>query len=85
MGTVAVVDASHVEIDTKDGKKVSVVLNKETKCLRGKTSATAADIKVGDRIVVTAVEKGHKEIAREILLAPKDKDSFTEKPDPEKH
>ena len=35
--------------------------------------------------MVTAVEKGHKEIAREILLAPKDKDSFTEKPDPEKH
>ena len=36
MGTVAVVDASHVEIDTKDGKKVSVFLNKERSALEEK-------------------------------------------------
>ena len=80
MGTVAALDASHVEIETKDEKKkVSVLVNKETKYLRGKTPATAADIQIGDRIVVTVVEKEHKKIAREILLAPKDKESSPER------
>ena len=71
MGTVAAVDASQVEIDTKDGKKVSVVLNEDTKYLRGKTPVTAADIGIGERIVVTVVEKEGKKMAREILLPSK--------------
>ena len=74
MGTVAAVDATHVEIETKDRKKTSIVLNEKTKYLKGKTPAVAADIKVGDRIVVTVIEEGGKKTAREVLLAPTDKD-----------
>ncbi len=84
MGTVVAVDASHVEIETKDAKKVSVLVNKETKYLRGKTLVTAKDIKVGERIVVTVVEKEGKKIASEILLAPTDEKSAPEEKDPEK-
>ncbi len=70
MGTVTAVDASHVEIDTKDEKKVSILVTEDTKYMRGKEPATAADVKVGDRIVVTTIEKEGKKIAQEILLAP---------------
>ena len=69
MGTVTTVDASHVEIETADGKKTSVQLNKKTKYLKGKSPATAADIKVGDRIALTAVEKDGKPTATEVRLA----------------
>lgn len=71
MGTVAAVDANHVEIETKDGEKIPVLLNKETKYLRGKTKVAGTDIKVGERIVVIVVEKGDKKMAQEILLASK--------------
>ena len=69
MGTVTTVDASHVEIETADGKKTSVQLNKQTKYLKGKSPATAADIKVGDRIALTVVEKDGTPTAKEVRLA----------------
>ncbi len=47
LGTVAVVDRSHIEIKTKDGKTVSVQLDAETKYMSGKTAAAVADVKVG--------------------------------------
>ena len=42
--------------------------------MRGKEPATAADVKVGDRIVVTTIEKEGKKTAQEILLAPAHKE-----------
>lgn len=70
MGIVKAVDAAHMEIERKDGDKVSVSLNADTKYRRGKASVTAAEVKVGDRVVVTLVEKEGKKIAQEVLLAP---------------
>lgn len=69
MGTVAVVDATHIEIDTRDGKKESHPLTKETKYLKGKAPATAADVKVGTRVVLSVVEKDGKKSVTEVLLA----------------
>ncbi len=69
MGTVTAVEKAHLEVETKDGKKVSILLNKKTKYLKGKSPATAADIKVGDRIVLTVVEKDDKPTATEVRLA----------------
>lgn len=80
MGVVAAVDAGHVEIETKDAKKVSVLINKETKCLRGQKPASTTEIRIGERIVVTVVEKGGKQTAREILLAPTDKEPASLRP-----
>ena len=74
MGTVTAVDASHVEIETKDEKKVSILLTEDTNYMRGKEPASAADLKVGERIVVTTIEKEGKKTAQEILLAPAHKE-----------
>ena len=71
MGFVKAVDAAHIEIETKEGTKVSAILNEETKYHRGKAAATAADVKAGNRVVLTFVEKEGKKIAQEVLLAPR--------------
>lgn len=68
MGTVAVVDQTHLEIDAKDGEKVSVLLTPQTKYLKGKAAASVGDIKVGQRVVVTMVEEAGKKKATEVLL-----------------
>ena len=85
MGTVTTVDASHVEIETADGKKTSVQLNKKTKYLKGKSPATAADIKVGDRIAMTVVEKDGKPTAKEVRLAAADNEGKTSKREEQPH
>lgn len=68
MGTVAGIDATHIEVDATDGKKVSVLVTPETKYLKGKAPAGAADVKVGQRVVVTFAEEGGKKTAKEVLL-----------------
>ncbi len=60
MGTVQKVDKKLVEVKTQDEKTkeekvLSIVLNDKTEVLRGKRPVTAADIKAGERIVLTVV------------------------------
>ncbi len=69
MGTVAAVDAKHIDVTTKDKHKTTIWLDGETKFLRGKSSTTVGEVKVGERVVITTVEKEEKMIAREVLLA----------------
>jgi hypothetical protein len=59
MGTVTAVDATHVEVKTTAGKMVSMKLSDATtyKQEKGGAAATAADLKVGQRVLVDA--KGH--------------------------
>ena len=60
MGTVAVVHDNHIEVKTTDGSTATVSLTKDTKVLRGQSVLKAPDIRIGDRVVVTATEtKGH--------------------------
>ena len=68
MGTVTAVDASQLEVTTTDGKKATILLSEETKYLRGKSSVAAADIKIGERIVVTLIETDGKQTAKEVRL-----------------
>jgi hypothetical protein len=68
VGTLAVVDASHVEVKTQDGKTISVELNAETKYAKGKAAASAADLKVSQRVAVSYVEKDGKNVATQVLL-----------------
>ena len=68
MGTVAVVDQTHLEIDAKDGGKVSVLLTPQTKYFKGKVTASVGDVKVGHRVVVTMVEEAGKKKATEVLM-----------------
>lgn len=68
MGTVAVIDAAHIEVDTKDGKKESYPLTKDTKYLRGKAPAAIGDAKVGTRVVLSVVEQDGKKSVTEVLM-----------------
>jgi hypothetical protein len=75
MGTVKSVRDKHVEVEAKDGKVTVFMLADTTKILRGKVKAGAADIKVGERIVITGTTHegaGHPAgmlLAKEVRLA----------------
>jgi len=69
MGTVLAVDQNHIELTTKEEQKATFWLDGGTKILRGKSETTTSDVKVGERVVVTAVGKAGKMMALEVLLA----------------
>lgn len=52
MGVVSMLHENHLEVKAADGKTSTITLNEKTKIVRGKTRLTAADLKVGDRVVV---------------------------------
>ncbi|MEO8190086.1 MAG: hypothetical protein ABI682_07065 [Acidobacteriota bacterium] len=61
MGTVTAVDATHVEIKTKDGKSSSVPLSSATKYYKGskgKTAGAASALTVGTRVMVDLAKDG---------------------------
>ena len=59
MGTVTMAAADHVMLKDKDGKDVTVKVTKDTK-VKAKPAIKVEDIKVGTRVVVTAVEEKDK-------------------------
>jgi hypothetical protein len=56
MGTVSAVTAQQVDVKTTDGKTVSIALGAKTVYRQGKTKVDATVLKVGERVVVDAVE-----------------------------
>lgn len=72
MGTVTMAAADHVMLKDKDGKDATVTINKDTKFIRAKKAMKISDVKVGMRVVVTAVtdEDDDKSIAKVIELGP---------------
>jgi hypothetical protein len=59
MGTVTMAAADHVMLKDKDGKDVMVKVTKDTK-VKAKPAVKVEDIKIGSRIVITAVEEKDK-------------------------
>ena len=59
MGTVTMAAADHVMLKDKNGKDVMVKVTKYTK-VKARPSVKVQDIKVGSRIVITAVEEKDK-------------------------
>ena len=57
MGTVSSVQGNHVEVKDAGGKITMHMLDEKTKIRRGRTTLTAADIKVGDRVVLSITEQ----------------------------
>jgi hypothetical protein len=53
MGVVSMIHENHLEVTDLKDKKATFTLDARTKVLRGKTPLRAADIKVGERVVVT--------------------------------
>jgi hypothetical protein len=72
MGTVKAVDAQarKVDVTTRQGKVVTVLLDDKTKYLRGAASAEAKDLAVGERVVIDAGKEKGQLVAREIRLSP---------------
>ena len=60
MGTVSMVHENHLDVKDAKGKVTTVALDAKTKIRRGKAVAALADIKVGDRVVVTTLETKDK-------------------------
>ena len=56
MGTVSVVHQNHIEVKATDGTTSMFSTNEKTRILRGNAKVSADAIKVGERVVVTAVE-----------------------------
>lgn len=73
MGTVSMLHENHLEVKATDGKTSTITLTEKTKVLRGKAKLKVADIKPGERVVVTATETKGKDgkatmIATEVRL-----------------
>lgn len=70
MGTVTMAALDHVMLKDPQGKDVTILINTATKFIRAKKAMQADDMKVGMRIVVTAVtdKDDDKLIARSIEL-----------------
>ena len=66
MGTVTMAAADHVMLKDKDGKDVMVKVNKDTK-VKAKPAVKVEEIKVGTRIVVTAVEETDKSMTAKTI------------------
>jgi hypothetical protein len=67
-GTVSKVSPTSVTVQTTAGKTVEVGLTAKTTYSRDNKKATAADMKVGDRVVIDATEEAKKLTAAEIKL-----------------
>jgi hypothetical protein len=61
MGTVSVVHQNHLEVKTTDGKTSMITMNEKTRVLRGSAKVSADVVKVGERVVVTAIETKDKD------------------------
>lgn len=68
MGTVTMVDEKHVMVKTKEGKEVSVALTPQTKYVKGKTAASASDLKPNSRVVVSVGNGKEPLTATEVRL-----------------
>ena len=69
MGTVWVIHEHHLEVKATDGTISSITVNDKTKVFRGKTAMTLTEIRLGDRVVVTASSDAKGSLtAKEIRL-----------------
>lgn len=76
MGTVAAVDAKHIEVADKDGKKTSFQLTPETKYQHDTMAAEASHVAVGQRVVVVYEETKDKAlVAHQVLIGAQEKNA----------
>ena len=70
LGTVTMAASDHVMVKSPDGKVATVTFTKDTKFTQSKKAMKASDLKVGMRIVITAVtdDNDEKLIAQVIEL-----------------
>ena len=67
MGTVTTVHENHLEVKDVKGVVTTHTLDAKTKVRRDKTVLKMADIKAGDRVVVTYIESKDKATGKKIV------------------
>lgn len=72
MGTVKAVQAKErtIDVETREGKRVTVLVDDKTKYLRGTAAGKLADLVAGVRVVIDAGTVDGKLLAKEIRLGP---------------
>ena len=74
MGIFTAADAKHIEVKAKDGKLVSLAIdNKTTFKNQDGSAAKAADVSVGQRVMIDVDGEGDAKTAREVTLGAKAK------------
>lgn len=68
MGTITMAAADHVMLKTTEGKDVTIQVTKDTKVIKDKQAMKAQDIKVGARVVITAISVKDQTRAKEIRV-----------------
>ena len=63
MGTVSAVTPSQIEVTTTDGKTVFVAVNAKTVYKHGKAKADAKMLKIGERVVIEALQEQGAKVA----------------------
>ena len=66
MGTVTMAAVDHVMLKDKDGKDVMVKVTKSTK-VKAKPAVKVEELKVGTRVVITAVEEKDKSLTAKTI------------------
>jgi hypothetical protein len=74
MGTVSAVHKNRLEVKATDGKTSMVTMDEKTRVVRGSATLSADAIKVGERVVVTAVQTTNVDgkavlVAKQVQLA----------------
>lgn len=69
LGTVSAIHDNSVDVKGADGKLSTISLTDKTKILHGTMAMKAADLKAGDRVVVTATGGGKDPfVAKEVRV-----------------
>ena len=85
MGTVAAISAERIEVTSTEGKKETHLLTKQTMFMKGKVMATAKDVSVGTRVVLSVVEKDGKKSVSMVMIGGADAAPAAPAATPHKH
>jgi len=70
MGTIAVIAPTRLEVVDTAGAKSAFAMTKDTKVVIGTDPATVADIKIGMRVVVEAIELADGKAEAKVVRLP---------------
>jgi len=68
MGTVIKIDTGSITVKTPSGETTTVMIATSTKFVKGTSSVTQQDLKVGDRVVIHAKPMGDMLHATEVKI-----------------
>ena len=70
MGTVTKISDKSITIEDKEKKTFEVSITPETKYMKGGATAAFKDVKVGDRVAISAKKSGGKLVATMVKIGP---------------